>query len=66
MVYLSTIPKQELRAQFEQELDYIRQHTQVLRHYSELDEMKQYPAPVQKLLKKFARVKADKLVKMIL
>ncbi|EJS86081.1 phosphatidylserine synthase, partial [Pasteurella multocida subsp. multocida str. Anand1_cattle] len=31
-----------------------------------LDEMKQYPAPVQKLLKKFARVKADKLVKMIL
>jgi len=59
-------PKQELREQFEQELDYIRQHTQVLRHYSELDEMKQYPAPVQKLLKKFARVKADKLVKMIL
>ncbi len=59
-------PKQELRAQFEQELDYIHQHTQVLRHYSELDEMKQYPAPVQKLLKKFARVKADKLVKMTL
>ncbi|UEA16265.1 CDP-diacylglycerol--serine O-phosphatidyltransferase [Pasteurella canis] len=59
-------PKQQLRAQVEQELTCIRQHTTVLKHYSELDEMKQYPAPVQKLLKKFARIKADKLVKMIL
>lgn len=59
-------PKQELRAQFEKELDCIRQYTRVLTHYSELEEMKQYPEPVQKLLKKFARVKADKLVKMIL
>jgi len=49
-----------------QELAYIRQHTTLLQHYTELEEMKQYPAPVQKLLKKFARIKADKLVKMIL
>ncbi|MDO5054764.1 MAG: CDP-diacylglycerol--serine O-phosphatidyltransferase [Pasteurella oralis] len=59
-------PKQQLRDQVERELTCIRQHTTILKHYSELDEMKQYPAPVQKLLKKFARVKADKLIKMIL
>ena len=59
-------PKQQLLPQVVQELDCIRQHTTVLQHYTELEEMKQYPAPVQKLLKKFARIKADKLVKMIL
>ncbi|AKD38834.1 phosphatidylserine synthase [Pasteurella multocida subsp. multocida OH4807] len=59
-------PQKQLRPQVEQELNRIREHTTVLQHYSELEEMKQYPAPVQKLLKKFARVKADKLVKMIL
>ncbi|MCQ9121801.1 CDP-diacylglycerol--serine O-phosphatidyltransferase [Rodentibacter pneumotropicus] len=59
-------PKQELRDQVEKELNHIRQHTTVLSHYSELEELYQYPEPVQKLLKKFARIKADKLVKMIL
>ncbi|OOF66957.1 CDP-diacylglycerol--serine O-phosphatidyltransferase [Rodentibacter sp. Ppn85] len=59
-------PKQELRDQVEKELNHIRQHTTVLSHYAELEELSQYPEPVQKLLKKFARVKADKLVKMIL
>ncbi|MDY4280758.1 MAG: CDP-diacylglycerol--serine O-phosphatidyltransferase [[Pasteurella] mairii] len=59
-------PKQELRQQVLQELAHIRRNTQILSHYSELEDMDQYPAPVQKLLKKFARVKADKLVKMIL
>ncbi|MGC7559943.1 CDP-diacylglycerol--serine O-phosphatidyltransferase [Pasteurella sp. PK-2025] len=59
-------PKQQLRPQVEKELNCIRQHTKVLQHYTELEEMSQYPEPVQKLLKKFARVKADKLVKMIL
>lgn len=59
-------PKQQLTAQVQQELDCIRQKTHILQHYSELEEMHQYPEPVQKLLKKFARLKADKLVKMIL
>ncbi|PJG84945.1 CDP-diacylglycerol--serine O-phosphatidyltransferase [Conservatibacter flavescens] len=59
-------PKGELHVQFEQELTCIRQYTQQLKHYSELEEMRHYPQPVQKLLKKFARVKADALVKMIL
>ena len=53
-------------SQAEKELSHIRQHTKVLQDYSELEELTQYPEPVQKLLKKFARIKADKLVKMIL
>ncbi|MFZ7234766.1 CDP-diacylglycerol--serine O-phosphatidyltransferase [Avibacterium avium] len=59
-------PNQQLASQVEQELATIRQHTTQLKHYSELEELAQYPEPVQKLLKKFARIKADKLVKMIL
>ena len=59
-------PKQELLSQAEKELSHIRQHTKVLQDYSELEELTQYPEPVQKLLKKFARIQADKLVKMIL
>ena len=59
-------PNHQLKNQVEQELDQIRQHTFVLSHYSDLEEMKQYPAPVQRLLKRFARIKADKIVKMIL
>ncbi|OOF69699.1 CDP-diacylglycerol--serine O-phosphatidyltransferase [Rodentibacter caecimuris] len=59
-------PQQQLKWQVEQELNCIRQHTKVLQHYSELEELDQYPEPVQKLLKKFARIQADKLVKMIL
>lgn len=59
-------PKQQLRTQVEQELDNIRQHTQVLTHFSELEEMEHYPDAVQRLLKRFARVKVDKIVKMIL
>lgn len=59
-------PKQELREQVLQELECIRRHTTVLKHYSELEEMHQYPQPAQRLLKRFARIKADKIVKMIL
>ncbi|MBN6710160.1 CDP-diacylglycerol--serine O-phosphatidyltransferase [Haemophilus haemoglobinophilus] len=59
-------PKQQLQAQIQQELNCIRQNTTILKHYTELEELAQYPEPVQKLLKKFARIKADKLVKMIL
>lgn len=59
-------PKQELQPQIRQELRYIREHTTTLQHYTELEEMHQYPEPVQRLLKRFARIKADKIVKMIL
>ena len=59
-------PKQELQEKIQRELAHIREHTTVLQHYTELEEMHQYPKPVQRLLKRFARIKADKIVKMIL
>ena len=59
-------PKQTLRDTAETELEHIRRHTTVLMDFNQLDAFDQYPLPVQQLLKKFARVKADKLVKMIL
>lgn len=59
-------PKAELSEKAEMELSQIRQHTQVLSHYSDLEVLTDYPENVRKLLKKFGRVKLDKIVKMLL
>ncbi|WP_439236517.1 CDP-diacylglycerol--serine O-phosphatidyltransferase [Lonepinella koalarum] len=59
-------PKQQLQPKIQQELSEIRRYTTIVKHYSELDTMEHYPEPVQRLLKRFARIKADKLIKMIL
>lgn len=59
-------PNAALSAKAQQELRQIRTHTTVLNHYRDLDTQKDYPDPVQKLLKKFGRVKLDKIVKMLL
>jgi len=59
-------PKAELQSKAEGELTQIRQHTTVLTHYSDLEQLKDYPEAVRKLLKKFRRVKLDKIVKMLL
>lgn len=59
-------PKGELSEKTQGELAQIRTHTTVLTHYSDLEELKDYPEKVKKLLKKFGRVKLDKIVKMLL
>ncbi|WP_150539835.1 CDP-diacylglycerol--serine O-phosphatidyltransferase [Actinobacillus vicugnae] len=59
-------PKAELANKAQQELNQIRTYTQQLSHYSDLEMIKDYPYNVQKLLKKFGRVKLDKIVKMLL
>lgn len=59
-------PKAELREKADLELNQIRQHTQMLSHYSDLEVLANYPENVRKLLKKFGRVKLDKIVKMLL
>lgn len=59
-------PKAELASKSKAELAQIRTHTSVLTHYSDLEMIKDYPDNVQKLLKKFGRVKLDKIVKMLL
>ena len=53
-------PKAELSEKAQTELTHIRQHTKVLTHYSDLEQLKDYPEAVRKLLKKFGRVKLDK------
>lgn len=59
-------PKGELSEKAAAELAQIRTHTTVLSHYADLEMQKDYPEKVQKLLKKFGRVKLDKIVKMLL
>lgn len=59
-------PNAQLAQKADRELCQIREHTQILSHYSHLEMQKDYPPPVQKLLKKFGRVKLDKIVKMLL
>lgn len=59
-------PQRELQAKAEAELAQIRVHTKVLTHYSDLEQMYDYPEQVQKLLNKFGRVKLDRVVKMLL
>lgn len=59
-------PKAELSEKAEMELSQIRQYTRVLSHYSDLEVLTDYPENVRKLLKKFGRVKLDKIVKMLL
>lgn len=59
-------PKTELAEKAERELAAIRTHTKVLTHYSDLEMQRDYPENVKKLLKKFGRVKLDKIVKMLL
>lgn len=59
-------PQAVLKQQAETELAQIRTHTHILQHYDELEQQKAYPDNVQKLLKKFGRVKLDKIVKMLL
>lgn len=59
-------PQHQLSEKAETELNQICQHTQILTHYSDLEVLTDYPENVRKLLKKFGRVKLDKIVKMLL
>ncbi|MDH2925074.1 CDP-diacylglycerol--serine O-phosphatidyltransferase [Nicoletella semolina] len=59
-------PKADLSEKVNKELNQIRVHTQLLTHYSDLEQLKDYPDKVKRLLKKFGRVKLDKIVKMLL
>lgn len=59
-------PNAELAEKAAVELAQIREHTTMLSHYSDLEMLRDYPEKVRKLLKKFGRVKLDKIVKMLL
>ncbi|MDP8170815.1 CDP-diacylglycerol--serine O-phosphatidyltransferase [Pasteurella skyensis] len=59
-------PKEELKPKAVQELTKIREHTQILKHYTDLEIVQDYPKDVRKVLKRFGRIKLDKVIKMLL
>ncbi|MEC4724084.1 CDP-diacylglycerol--serine O-phosphatidyltransferase [Shewanella sp. D64] len=52
--------------QFEAEQAHILQHTERLYHYSQIDTLNSYPAPVRKIMTRIRRLKADFLLRRIL
>ena len=59
-------PERLLQARFEAEKASILEHCRRLEHFSEIEELEDYPAPVQKLLKRVARTRANVLLKRLL
>lgn len=59
-------PEQLLQPSFEHEKNNILEHCQRIEHFSEIEEMADYPLPVQKLLKRVQRTRANVLLKRLL
>lgn len=59
-------PHKLMLAQHLDELERIMVHTQRLAHHQELDAVETYPPPVQRLIRRLARVRADRLVNQVL
>jgi CDP-diacylglycerol--serine O-phosphatidyltransferase len=59
-------PHRLLIAQHRAELERILLHTRRLAHHTALEDVESYPLPVQRLLKRLARVRADRLVNQVL
>ncbi|MEA9391433.1 CDP-diacylglycerol--serine O-phosphatidyltransferase [Acerihabitans sp. TG2] len=59
-------PRGELREQRGRELELIRTHTQVVTHYSELQNIGDYPVKVRKLIRRLRRIRIDRLISRIL
>ncbi|HFS7477527.1 TPA: CDP-diacylglycerol--serine O-phosphatidyltransferase, partial [Enterobacter cloacae] len=59
-------PQHELAAQRERELELIRTHTTVVRHYRELQSIADYPVKVRKLIRRLRRIRIDRLISRIL
>nr|WP_315709531.1 CDP-diacylglycerol--serine O-phosphatidyltransferase [Brenneria ulupoensis] len=59
-------PCQLLSEQRMQELECIRSHSTIVRHYQELEGIAQYPVKVRKLIRRLRRVRIDKLISRLL
>lgn len=59
-------PQKLLIDQHMAELDRIMAHTRRLDHHKRLDAVETYPLPVQRLIKRLARVRADRLVNQVM
>ncbi|WOT06871.1 CDP-diacylglycerol--serine O-phosphatidyltransferase [Shewanella youngdeokensis] len=54
------------KQQFEEEQTHILEHAERLYHYSQIETLHNYPAPVRKILKRIKRLRADFLLRRIL
>lgn len=59
-------PRHELAASRERELELIRTHTTVVRHYRDLQSIAEYPVKVRKLIRRLRRIRIDRLISRIL
>ena len=59
-------PQKRLIAQHQAELERILTQTVRLERYDALETVERYPAPVQRLIRRMARVRADRLINQIL
>ncbi|GAD90235.1 CDP-diacylglycerol--serine O-phosphatidyltransferase [Vibrio halioticoli NBRC 102217] len=59
-------PNGYLTTQFEQEFENILKDTQRIGSYKHIEKIEHYPEPVQKLLRKVTRIKADRVLKQLL
>ena len=59
-------PQGLLKPQHERELERVLSHTRRLVHYNELETMVNYPAPVQRLLKRLTRPRLDRLINQVM
>jgi len=59
-------PHKLMLAQHQAELERIMVHTRRLEHHLALDAVETYPMPVQRLIRRLARVRADRLVNQVL
>ncbi|EMM6762914.1 CDP-diacylglycerol--serine O-phosphatidyltransferase [Pluralibacter gergoviae] len=59
-------PLHQLAAKRDKELDLIRRHTTVVKHYRELQSIADYPVKVRKLIRRLRRIRIDRLISRIL
>nr|WP_154325547.1 CDP-diacylglycerol--serine O-phosphatidyltransferase [Pantoea sp. 201603H] len=59
-------PLQQLAEQRERELQLIRTHTKVVKHFRDLESIADYPVKVRKLIRRLRRIRIDRLISRIL
>ena len=59
-------PQHALAAKRDRELELIRTHTIVVRHYRDLQSIADYPVKVRKLIRRLRRIRIDRLISRIL
>ena len=59
-------PLHQLAAKRDKELELIRRHTTVVKHYRDLQSIADYPVKVRKLIRRLRRIRIDRLISRIL